>query len=84
MGSGIDEMGRSKTPESKPGSSESAVLGRSTPVSPRPRQTFIHSGLVVRLSERPRLNPLRGDLFEPVLVVQSAQHRFADDFETLG
>ena len=84
MGSRIDEMGRLKTPEPKPGSSRSAALGSRTPVSPRPRQTFIHSGFVVQLFRGPKRCPLRGDLFEPVLVMQPAQYRFVDDLETLG
>jgi len=50
MGPRNDKMRRSGTPESKPGSSESAVLGRSTPVSPSPRQTFIYSGFVDQFS----------------------------------
>ena len=80
----IDEMGRSKTPASKPGSAESAALGRRTAISPRPGQTFIHSGFVDQLYSRPKLSPSGGDPFQPVLVMQATQDRFADDLETLG
>jgi len=82
MGPRNDEMQRSKTPESEPGSAETAAPGSRTAISPRPRQTIIHSGFANQSYSRPRLSPLRRFSFQPVL--QATQDRFPDHLETLG
>jgi len=84
MGPRIDEIQRWKPLKSKPGSAQPAVPGSRPVVSPRPGQTFIHSGFVDQLHSRPKLSPSGGDPFQPVLVMQSTQDRFADDLETFG
>ncbi len=84
MGPGIDKMRRSKMPESGFETSRSTAPGSRIPVSPNPGQTFTDSGLVVQLSRRPGLSPSGRFSFQPVLVMQPAQHRFPDDLETLG